>query len=263
MRIATWNINSVRLRLGLLENFTSFFQPEVLCLQETKVQDAFFPIKEIESMGYKHVAYIGQKSYNGVAILSKYPITGVFSCDFYNQDRRHIAGLINGIEIHNFYVPAGGDEPDEKINPKFKHKLEYIKFIQKWFLENRNKDDKIILLGDLNIAPHANDVWSTKQLKNVVSHTLVERDLLISLQESFNFIDSARYFTNMEEKLYSWWSYRNKDWRKSDRGRRLDHIWASSPLEEKLRSVQIIKDARSWSKPSDHVPLILDLQQLD
>ena len=141
----------------------------------------------------------------------------------------------------------------------FKHQLEYIKFIQNWFLENRNKSDKIILLSDLNIAPHANDVWSSSQLKNVVSHTPIERELLINLQNSFEFIDSGRHFTNMDEKLYSWWSYRNKDWLKSNRGRRLDHIWVSSPLKSQLKSIATLKEARSWDRPSDHVPFILDL----
>lgn len=259
MRVATWNINSLRLRLDLLEKFTNLFQPEIVCLQETKVPDEFFPITEINYMGYEHVAFSGGKSYNGVAILSKHPITSIFSCNFYNEDKRHISGIINGIEIHNFYVPAGGDEPDIEINPKFKHKLEYIKLIQEWFLKNRKLTDKIILLGDLNIAPHANDVWSTTQLRNVVSHTPVERELLIFLQNSFDFIDSARRFADMNKKLYSWWSYRNKDWEKSNRGRRLDHIWVSSSLKDNLQSSHTIKEARNWLKPSDHVPLMLDL----
>jgi exodeoxyribonuclease-3 len=259
MKIVTWNINSVRLRLNLLQNLAEIARPDVICLQETKASDEVFPQDEIKKMGYEYMAFSGQKSYNGVAILSKYPINNIFSSSFFNNDKRHISAKIGDIEIHNFYIPAGGDEPDIDINPKFKHKLEYIKLVQDWFLTNRNKNDKIILLGDLNIAPHKHDVWSSSQLKNVVSHTPIERELLINLQNSFEFIDSARHFTNMDEKLYSWWSYRNKDWQKSDRGRRLDHIWVSLPLKGQLKSITTLKEARSWDRPSDHVPFILDL----
>lgn len=236
MKIVTWNINSVRLRLNLLQTLAETLNPDVICLQETKASDEVFPQDEIKKIGYEYMAFAGEKSYNGVAILSKYPIDNIFSSIFYNNDKRHISAKIGDIEIHNFYVPAGGDEPDIDINPKFKHKLEYIRLIQDWFLTNRNKNDKIILLGDLNIAPHKHDVWSSSQLKNVVSHTSIERELLLNLQNSFEFIDSARHFTHMDEKLYSWWSYRNKDWQKSNRGRRLDHIWVSLPLKTNCRA---------------------------
>ncbi|NDA91478.1 MAG: exodeoxyribonuclease III, partial [Alphaproteobacteria bacterium] len=200
MKIATWNINSLRLRLDLLSTFAKISNPDIICLQETKTPDELFPQDEIKKIGYKYMAFKGEKSYNGVAILSKHPIDNIFASSFYNDDKRHISAKIRDIEIHNFYVPAGGDEPDIEINPKFKHKLEYIRSIENWFLTNRNKNDKIILAGDLNIAPHANDVWSSTQLKNVVSHTPLERELLINLQHSFDFVDSARFFTSMEEK---------------------------------------------------------------
>lgn len=259
MRITTWNINSVRLRMELLAKLALMHAPDVICLQETKVIDDLFPIEEIKKLGYEFIAVSGQKSYNGVAILSKYLISKVFSLEYYNEDKRHIAGCINDIEIHNFYIPAGGDEPDITINPKFKHKLEYIKFVQEWFAKNRNKDDNIILVGDLNIAPHEHDVWSSKQLKRVVSHTDIERKLLIDLQNSFDFVDSGRHFTPMNEKLYSWWSYRSPDWAKGDRGRRLDHIWVSMPLKDQLQKMISLKEARGWTQPSDHVPFIVDL----
>lgn len=259
MKIATWNINSLRLRLDLLSTFAQISNPDIVCLQETKTPDELFPQDEIKKIGYKYIAFRGEKSYNGVAILSKYPIDNIFVSSFYNEDTRHISTRIRDIEIHNFYVPAGGDEPNIDINPKFKHKLEYIKSVQNWFLTNRNKNDKIILAGDLNIAPHANDVWSTTQLKNVVSHTPIERELLINLQSSFEFIDSARFFTSMEEKLYSWWSYRNRDWKKSNRGRRLDHIWVTQPLKQQLKSITTLKEARDWVRPSDHVPFMIEL----
>lgn len=259
MRIITWNINSVRLRISLIEKLNNEHNPDIVCLQETKAEDKHFPVQTIKDMGFSHTIFAGQKSYNGVAILSKLPIEDNFSIDLYNQDKRHICAKINEFEIHNFYVPAGGDEPDTEINPKYKHKLEYVKLMQEWFASNRKLSDKIILVGDLNIAPHEHDVWSSRQLRNVISHTPPERESLLSLQNSFDFIDTARHFINMDEKLYSWWSYRNRDWKKSNRGRRLDHIWTSRPLEKQLKSIDIISQARDWEKPSDHVPCILDI----
>ncbi len=260
MRLISWNINSVLLRISLLKKLVEGFAPDLICLQETKTTNENFPAEDIKNLGYEFIAFDGEKSYNGVAILSKHPIEDVFSLKFYNQDKRHIACKINDIEIHNFYIPAGGDEPDIEVNPKFKHKLEYIKLAQNWFASNRCKTDKIILAGDLNIAPHEHDVWSSKQLRNVVSHTDIERSLLLELQKSFHFIDSARHLIPMDKKLYSWWSYRNKDWAKSNRGRRLDHIWLSMPLKHNLKQVVSLKEARSWERPSDHVPYIVDLE---
>lgn len=254
MKIVTWNINSVRLRLNLLQKLTDEFQPDVISLQETKVHDDLFPEAEIKKMGYEYIFYSGQKSYNGVAILSKIPTNHNFSIELYNDDKRHVAIKIQDIELHNFYVPSGGDIPDVQLNPKFKHKLAYIELMEEWFVLNRAKNDKLIVMGDLNIAPHEHDVWSSRQLRNEISHTDIERSMLIKLQHSLDFIDSSRHFVPLSEKFYTWWSYRNKDWQKSNRGRRLDHIWVSSHLKEKLISMEAISEARNWPLPSDHVP---------
>ena len=262
MKIITWNINSIRLRIGLVEHLNKLYNPTVIGLQETKCPDADFPISKLEEMGFKHLAYSGQKGYNGVAILSKKPIEDSFSIKLYNEDKRHIAAKIDGIYIHNFYIPAGGDIPIIEENPKYKHKLEYLKLMREWFAANSGHKNSSILLGDLNIAPHEHDVWSSKQLKNVVSHTAAERESLIALQESINFIDSARFFIPFEQKSYTWWSYRNKNWEESNRGRRLDHIWVSEDLKDRLRKVESLKDARKWDRPSDHVPFILSLDNL-
>ena len=261
MKIATWNINSIRLRVNLLKKLIDEQQPDVICLQEIKVEDLLFPLDILAQFGYKYLYYSGQKSYHGVAILSKFPADGNFIIELYNDDKRHIAVKIKDIEIHNFYIPAGGDIPDVNENPKFKHKLEYIDLAQNWFTSNRSSESKIILLGDLNIAPLEHDVWSSKQLKKVVSHTDIERKKLIDFQNSSGFIDSARHFTPIDQKLYTWWSYRNLDWFKSDRGRRLDHIWVSANLKSKMKSATTLKDARSWTQPSDHVPYILELHE--
>ena len=262
MRIVTWNINSVRLRMNLLAFLCHKQDPDIICLQETKADNDHFPLEEIRALGFKHIVFSGQKSYNGVAIFSKYPIIDSFSLELYNEDKRHICAKFDGFEVHNFYVPAGGDEPDIDINPKYKHKLEYIRLMHQWFEDNRTQDQKIILVGDLNIAPHEHDVWSTRQLKNVISHTTIERSSLLDFQESMGFIDTGRYFTDFSDKLYSWWSYRNRDWKKSNRGRRLDHIWVTTPIKSQLQNNHSMTEARDWTKPSDHVPVILDCNNI-
>lgn len=261
MKIATWNINSVRLRMPLLKKLMVEERPDIICLQETKVEDFKFPANDIKEMGYENIVFRGEKSYNGVAILSKKPFTAVKSLNWVNkEDARHIKVMLPGdVELHNFYVPAGGDEPDIKINDKYKHKLDFVDHMNSWFLENRKPDNKMIILGDFNIAPHENDVWSHKQLVNVISHTEPEITRLIKLQKELNWIDTGRYFTPMNEKLYSWWSYRNKDWKKSNRGRRLDHIWVTSSLEKNIISHNVLIKAREWQQPSDHVPVILEI----
>lgn len=259
IRLCTWNINSVRLRLDLLSLLVKNHQPDVIMLQETKVEDKSFPQDAICDMGYKYQHYRGQKSYNGVAILSKIPIDDTGFIEIYNDDKRHVCAKIAGLNLHNFYVPAGGDEPDVEVNPKFKHKLEYIAGMQEYLREFMQGREKLVIAGDFNIAPQEQDVWSSRQLRNVVSHTNQERLLLSNLQEELGFIDTGRFFTPEPEKLYSWWSYRNKDWQKSNRGRRLDHIWISPYLSKSLIATDYLKEARNWPRPSDHIPIILDV----
>lgn len=259
MRIATWNINSIRLRISTLIEFANQFKPDVIALQETKVEDNSFPYIECISMGYPHIRISGEKSYNGVAILSKYPIEDSFSLQFYNEQKRHLAVKCNDIEIHNFYVPAGGDEPDITINEKFRHKLAYLDLMHEWFLQNRSSNQKLVLVGDLNIAPLEHDVWSSKNLKYTVSHTEIERKKLIRNMEEFGFIDAPRKLIDHNEKLYSWWSYRSPNWEASNRGRRLDHIWISNSLQDSLKATSSVKSMRKHSQPSDHIPIMIDL----
>ena len=259
MRIATWNINSVRLRLHHVLRFIREQNIDVICLQETKTEDKFFPINEFSEIGMIHYSFRGEKSYNGVAILSKIPIKNKsfqLWCGY--EDTRHNCVILeNNFKIHNFYVPAGGDIPDVKLNEKFNHKLNFVKEMIKFF--NCLKHKNTILVGDLNIAPFENDVWSHKQLLNVVSHTPIETELLLKLMKGSNWIDVGRKYFSKDKKLYSWWSYRNKDWKKSNRGRRLDHIWVSKDLNSLSKSFSSCKEIRDWEKPSDHVPLILEL----
>jgi len=259
MRIATWNINSLRLRIENLKRFVAEYRPDVLCLQEIKVSDAFFPLQAVKDMGFPHILYHGMKSYNGVAIFSKAPFLAK-SPEYWckKEDCRHALAILPGdIALHNFYVPAGGDIPDPALNPKFDHKLKFLDEVTAWFKGPAGKG-KSIIVGDLNVAPLEQDVWSHKQLLKVVSHTPIEVEKLTGWQKAGQFVDVLRQFIPEEEKLYSWWSYRSPDWTKNDRGRRLDHIWVSPELKPALKKGQIIKEMRGWELPSDHVPVIVD-----
>ena len=260
MRIITWNINSVRLRIGLVKQLLAEHAPDVLCLQETKTPDEKFPLAAIQEAGYEHVHMHGMKGYNGVAIISRHPFEAT---DIHHrcgkEDCRHISAKFKDFELHNLYIPAGGDEPDPAINEKYKHKLDFVEELTAWFKETYTSEDSVIAVGDFNIAPYEHDVWSHKQLLKVVSHTPPETERLAAMLESLNWTDSARHFVPAEKKSYSWWSYRNRDWKKSNRGRRLDHIWVTPPLKDKLQSYAAPSDLRSVEKPSDHIPVILDL----
>lgn len=258
-KIISWNINSVRLRIKQVIKLLETQQPDILCLQETKVRNEEFPFKEFHKIGYDNIHVNGEKSYNGVAIISKIPLKNNNIIKISNsKDTRHISAEFDSIELHNFYIPAGGDEPDVDINPKYKFKIEFLKYMTNLFA-SYNANKKVVILGDFNIAPFEHDVWSSKQLRNVVSHTELEKNHLQELQKSLNWIDTARFFTPQSEKLYSWWSYRNRDWKKSNRGRRLDHIWVTPALKDDLISYSDIKEARDWERPSDHIPIIIEI----
>ena len=259
MKIATWNINSIRLRIAHVLRFIKEQKIDVLCLQETKTLDEFFPHEEFKKSGYKHQKYRGEKSYNGVAILSKVEFTDSGYLNWCKKkDTRHIyVELYNKIKLHNFYVPAGGDEPNVSINPKFEHKISFINEMKNYFLSETKKTK--ILVGDLNIAPLEHDVWSHKQLLNVVSHTPIETETLLDMLQTGEWVDIMRKLVPHNEKLYSWWSYRNRNWEISNRGRRLDHFWVSKNLFPQVKSGVIYKETRSWDRPSDHVPIIVDI----
>jgi exodeoxyribonuclease-3 len=261
-RQTTWNINSVRLRLPLLLRLMAERKPDVICLQEIKVEDALFPREPIAAAGYPHQIVRGMKGYNGVAILSRLPLErGEDRSWCGREDSRHaIAHLPGKIELHNFYVPSGGDVPDPATNEKFAHKLQFLDQVTEWLGAERTKSKRMILVGDLNIAPLECDVWSHKQLLDVVSHTPVEVDKLGRMQASAGWVDAVRHFVAPPEKLYTWWSYRARDWDESDRGRRLDHVWVTPPLKKALRGASVLRDARSWDQPSDHVPVTVELE---
>lgn len=261
LKVATWNINSVRLRIGLVTRLLDLWKPDVLCLQETKCPQGQFPAAPIRAMGYDHIAEFGQKGYHGVAIVSKRPFVAESARSFCGKDDcRHISVTLAGgkpITIHNLYVPAGGDEPDPGINEKFAHKLQFIKELGEWFAGDCvPKGHESILVGDLNIAPLEHDVWSHRDLLKVVSHTPVETEGLLRIQKHGSWVDLMRSHVPADRKLYTWWSYRARDWEASDRGRRLDHIWSTAGLAPKCRKIEVLKQARGWEQPSDHVPVM-------
>jgi exodeoxyribonuclease III len=263
LRVATWNINSLRLRVTLLKELIAALDPDVICLQETKVPDELFPAEAPRLLGYPYAVFRGMKGYNGVAILSRRPI-GLHDIapDWCAKgDCRHISVLLDTrggpVELHNFYVPAGGDIPDRAQNVKYGHKLDFISETRNWFAA-RTGLTRNIIVGDLNIAPLEHDVWSHRQLLDVVSHTPPETGGLTAWQNT-GFVDAVRQFVPADQKLYTWWSYRNRDWRASDRGRRLDHIWVTPDLAGKLKRQIVLKDARDWPQGSDHVPVCVEL----
>jgi exodeoxyribonuclease-3 len=260
--LATWNINSVRLRLPLVLDFLRQHPVDVLCLQEIKCQNEQFPREAFAEAGYAHHAVHGQKGYHGVAIVSRFPLTDISSRVFCEiDDSRHISAIVDmgrgPFTTHSIYIPAGGDEPDPEINPKFKHKLGFLRELREWFGTPGFKERQLIC-GDFNIAPHENDVWSHKQLLKVVSHTPIEIEALDALLTGgHGWTDLIRKHIPHEEKLYSWWSYRSANWELANKGRRLDHIWSTADIAAHSTAAEIIKPARGWSeKPSDHVPVI-------
>ena len=255
LRIATWNINSVRFRLDIVERFLRDHAPDVLCLQETKVIDSDFPHDMFDALGYRHRLLNGQKMHHGVATLSRIPLVEDRRYDWQdNGEARHIgARLPNGLLIENVYIPAGGDIANPEINPKFAQKLAFLERMLRWSEALR---DASVIVGDFNVAPLESDVWSHKALLDVVSHTPIEVAALTALQLSHDWVDLGRHFIPPPERLFTWWSYRATDWRLSDRGRRLDHIWASRAVASRAVRFEVIEDARNWGKPSDHVPQI-------
>jgi exodeoxyribonuclease-3 len=252
--LATWNINSVRLREALVLKLLAEEAPDILCLQECKTPVDLFPTEGFAALGYRWLVARGQKGYNGVAILSKRPLEDAGSMDFAGLGHaRHVAArLADGTVIHNCYVPAGGDIPDRAENEKFGQKLDFVAAMRDWARAER--PGRAILVGDLNIAPREDDVWNHKALLKIVSHTPVEVDHFGQAQEAGAWVDVTRNDIP-SGRLYSWWSYRSPDWDAADKGRRLDHIWATPDIAGAAHGSRILRAVRGWEGPSDHAPV--------
>jgi exodeoxyribonuclease-3 len=275
IKLASWNINSVRLRIDQVIRFLEEQKPDILGLQEIKCQEEQFPFEAFKEAGYPYIEVSGQKGYHGAATVSRLPMERLPTSFCPLDHARHVSTRViakgencdQDFEFHNFYIPAGGDIADPEINDKFRHKLDFLETMRVYFTERFAKgDNQQVLVGDFNIAPHENDVWNHKQLLKVVSHTPMEVETLATLQATHDFTDTARLFRDDDEKLYSWWSYRARDVMKSNRGRRLDHIWVSPALKPCVEAVgregyEIHTPCRIWEKPSDHVPItqVMDL----
>ncbi|WP_367193865.1 exodeoxyribonuclease III [Amorphus sp. 3PC139-8] len=260
--VATWNINSIRARIGLVEQFVAAHAPDVLLIQETRCPDAQFPRSALDKLGFPHVEVNGRKGHHGVAIASKRPIADVTRENLADIDEgRHISGAIEvagkPVVLHSLYIPSGGDEPDPEVNPKFRDKLAYLEAFAPWSMTASAVPS--LVGGDFNVAPLPEDVWSHKQLLKVVSHTPQETERLDAALVAGRWIDVVRRDIPVPEKVFTWWSYRNRDHTVSNRGRRLDHMWASPSLADRVGDIQVPTETRSWEKPSDHVPVLVTI----
>lgn len=260
VKIASWNINSVRLRMPIVERFIIEESPDVLCLQEIKTVEQTFPFEAFAKLGYIHTVVHGQKGYHGVATVSRIPLKEYSRHDWQdNGEARHVGvelgGAGQGMVVENVYVPAGGDIPDREQNVKFGQKLDFLERMTRWA---EKVDCPTLIVGDFNIAPLESDVWNHKQLLKVVSHTQIEVDTLNRFRDAHGWSDIGREHIRAPQRYFSWWSYRSKDWKVNDRGRRLDHMWASPQLARQAIAHSVHEHVRDWHKPSDHVPLVTE-----
>ncbi len=260
LRIATWNVNSLRQRVDHIARLIETKAPDLLLLQETKLEDAIFPGEFFAERGYRHQIFAGQKSYNGVAILSRLPFEDQHSriwCE--RDDKRHCSvRLSQGLEVHNFYVPSGGDKPDPEANDKFAHKLQFLEEMAAW-AKSDARDRPMLIAGDFNVAPLEFDVWNHKRLLRSVGHSPIESEKIAALLKAGGFIDIGRHFVPQPQPLYTWWGYRFAQAYAKDYGWRLDHAWATEPLIRRIETHEVYRETRTWEKPSDHVPVIIDL----
>ena len=264
LRLCTWNVNSVRLRAEQVAKFVAEQAPDVLCLQEIKCREGEFPKDAFVGMGLPHLKIAGQKGWHGVAIASRLPLEHASPLDVCREGHARCVGAkVAGIEIHNFYIPAGGDTPDRAENPKFDHKLDFFEKLTAE-LSRRDPAAPLAVVGDLNVAPGEFDVWNHRHMSKIVSHTPAEVEAFAALTASLGLIDLPRATTPEPEKMFSWWSYRAADFRASNRGLRLDHILVTPGLRDAAfrlggAASRVHGDVRAWERPSDHAPVSADL----
>ncbi|MEO6655874.1 MAG: exodeoxyribonuclease III [Pyrinomonadaceae bacterium] len=256
MKIATWNINSINSRVQQVVDWWGINKPDVLCLQETKCTDEKFPHQRLRSSGFEHIAFHGEKAYNGVAILSKYPLDDLqknFPGDAADAPRRLIAATVEGIRIINVYVPHGTSAGSDK----FTFKLDWVARLNQYFTKYHTLDENILLCGDLNIAPHESDVWNVPYWKDRMHFTKPERDAIRELKQ-WGFVDVFRQ-NNDEPGEYSWWDQYHHAFEKNQ-GLRIDHIWTTPPLADLCTDCWIDREPRALERPSDHAPVVAEFQ---
>ena len=253
IRLATWNVNSLKVRLPHLLDWLKTASPDVVCLQELKLEDHAFPRAELEAAGY-HCAFAGQKTYNGVAILARSPMSEVVvnNPHFEDPQKRLIAATTGGIRVVCAYVVNGQEVGSEKYD----YKLKWLAALETWMREELARHPRLALLGDYNIAPADADVHDPKAWEGQVLVSAPEREAFRRL-EGLGLHDAFRRF-EQPEKSFSWWDYRMMAFRRNI-GLRIDHILLSAPLAEKCRACTIDREPRKWERPSDHAPVIADL----
>lgn len=261
MKIATWNVNSVRIRLDKIIDWLQVNPVDILCLQETKVIDANFPETDFTAIGY-HAYYSGQKSYNGVAILSRVPLTevstgfipllGANKVEHFDEQKRLITGKIDDIQIICVYVPNGSEIGSDK----YLYKLQWLKFLQEYLQISLQTNSRLCICGDFNIAPEDRDVYDPVKCEGIVGVSPVERQALQNIMQ-LGLADPFRKFTS-EGEYFSWWDYRQGSFRQN-RGWRIDHHYLSLPLYEQAISCTIDLAPRRLKQPSDHTPVIVEI----
>ncbi len=255
MKIASWNVNSIAIRLEQIFQWLTDTQTDVLCLQETKTVDEKFPLEAINNFGY-HAAFIGQKSYNGVAILSKHSIEDVqknFADDTEDSPKRLIAATVNGVRIVNTYIPNG----TELWTDKFTFKLDWLQRLRRMFDATCDKSGDVLLCGDFNVAPDERDVWNVNAWEGKLHFSKPERAAIHHVKQ-WGFEDVFR-LKNGDLQEFSWWNYREGAFPKNQ-GLRIDHIWTSKSLAEKCVGCWIDRTPRSWERPSDHTPVVAEFE---
>jgi len=254
LKLATWNVNSLKVRLEQLLDWIQAGAPDVICLQETKLDDPKFPVEAIEAAGYQ-VVFSGQKTYNGVAIASRAPCTDVVRGipGYADEQKRVIAATTVGtMRIVDAYVPNGQSVDSDK----FRYKLDWLRAFSGWLEEELERYPELAVVGDFNIAPESRDVHDPQAWEGQVLCSEPERKAFETLID-LGFVDSFRQF-DQPEKSFTWWDYRLNAFKRG-MGLRIDHILLSPALAERCRSVSIIKDMRALERPSDHAPVVADI----
>ena len=253
MKIATWNVNSINVRMPQLLAWLAAAEPDVVCIQETKTVDGNFPVVALHEAGYE-AAFIGEKSYNGVAIISKFPIDDVqknFPGDPDDAPRRMIAATIDGIRIVNTYVPNG----NELWSDKFKFKLDWLQHLRRYFDESCDAGKDVLLAGDFNVVMDEMDTWDAVGMAGKLHFSKPERAAIHHVKQ-WGFVDVFRKM-NGDVQEFSWWNYREGAWQRNQ-GLRIDHIWVSPPLADKCTGCWIDKDPRAGERPSVHTPVVAE-----